>query len=96
MEASYLQSNTGDDREGIIDHPDLGQMSTYLFEETHNVHYFYDVNSGNWVRMPVAWEMKSDLTQKLMEPIQVCIKSIGMITQNIDLGCIHLEDACNE
>ena len=76
MEASYLQSNGGDDREGIIDHADLGQMSTYLFEETHNVHYFYDVNSGNWVRLPIAWELKSELAQKLMEPIQVKPSSI--------------------
>ena len=70
-EASYLQETATDDREGELELPTAGTITTYLFEETRNVHYYYDNTSGNWVRLPISWELRSQLIQSLLEPIEV-------------------------
>ena len=60
-----------DDREGSIEHPSRGTLPTYLFEEQRNVHYYFDKKIGSWVRLPIAWELHSELVKKLIQPIEV-------------------------
>ncbi len=40
-------------------------------QERRNVHYFFDQDSGNWIRLPISWELNSEIIQKLLDPIQV-------------------------
>ena len=46
-------------------------VELYFFQERRNVHYFFDQESGNWIRLPISWELNSELIQKLLDPIQV-------------------------
>lgn len=34
------------------------------------MHYYFDQESGCWVRIPIAWELKHDLVKTLLSPIE--------------------------
>ena len=35
------------------------------------MHYFYDKTIGDWLQLPISWELHSENIQKLMAPIEV-------------------------
>jgi len=38
-----------------------------------NVHLYFDKDQGSWVRLPLAWELYSDLVKELMATIHVSL-----------------------
>mgnify|MGYP001797447933 FL=1 len=60
-----------DDREGQITHSQRGIIPTYMFEEKRNVHRFFDDYSGDWVELPITWELHSEYVQSLLSQIEV-------------------------
>ncbi|XP_064632351.1 uncharacterized protein LOC135490785 isoform X2 [Lineus longissimus] len=58
-----------DDREGFIRHPTRGKLPTYIFEEKRNIHCYYDEAYGQWVKLPLSWEMHSDVIKPLVEDV---------------------------
>ena len=42
-----------------------------LIQEKQNVHCYFDQEQGTWVRLPLAWEIKSETVKTLLEPIEV-------------------------
>ncbi|KAI0234454.1 hypothetical protein LSAT2_015284 [Lamellibrachia satsuma] len=59
-----------DDREGYIDHPTRGKIDTYIFEEKKNIRYFFDASVGDWLQLPVSWELHSEHIRQLMAPVE--------------------------
>ncbi|XP_067933165.1 kinesin-like protein klp-3, partial [Watersipora subatra] len=64
-----------DDRTGKLRHPVKGDVSTYIFKEEHNVHCFFDVASGEWVKLPVCLELQSEQIQSLISEVRQQIPS---------------------
>ncbi|KAL5014092.1 hypothetical protein ScPMuIL_008362 [Solemya velum] len=62
-----------DDREGYLKHPTRGQLHTYIFHRKHNIHCYYDQTSGSWLRMPIGWELHSEVISKLVSQIEEAI-----------------------
>jgi len=62
-----------DDRDGQIKHPLKGIIPTYMFEEKRNIHCFFDENSGQWVKLPISWELHSDFIKGLISQIEVSL-----------------------
>lgn len=62
-----------------------------MFEEKRNVHRFFDDYSGEWVELPITWELHSEYVQTLLSQIEV---EPNEICQFIDYGikrCIGFE-----
>ncbi|XP_050411581.1 uncharacterized protein LOC126826649 isoform X1 [Patella vulgata] len=59
-----------DDREGIISHPKRGNIRTYLFKEKHYIHCFYDATTGEWMRLPLGWELRHALVKEMVDQVE--------------------------
>ncbi|WAR27102.1 hypothetical protein MAR_012806 [Mya arenaria] len=59
------------DRVGFLMHPTRGGIPTYIFYKKHNVHMYFDKNTGSWVRMPIAWELQHSKVKRLVDQISV-------------------------
>lgn len=74
---SQAQANTGtsfsDDRESTIRHPTKGKLPTYIFEVRRNVNCYYDEKIGQWVKLPIGWELHADMVRELVDQIQEAI-----------------------
>ncbi|PVD25252.1 hypothetical protein C0Q70_15750 [Pomacea canaliculata] len=75
--STYQQGGNGsrsshrrDDREGILRHPKRGRVDTYLMEERRYVHFFFDKFSGNWMRLPIGWELHHPLIQNMVQHVE--------------------------
>ncbi|KAL8595185.1 hypothetical protein ACOMHN_013858 [Nucella lapillus] len=81
QQSSYSQSSSqgareggiqtqNDDREGFLKHPKRGRVETYLMEERRYVHFFFDKFSGNWLRLPVGWELHHPLIRNMVKHVE--------------------------
>ncbi|XP_035826155.1 kinesin-like protein KIN-14D [Aplysia californica] len=59
-----------DDREGYLKHPKRGRIETYLMEERHYVHFFFDRQSGKWLRLPIGWELHHHLVRQMVDHVE--------------------------
>ncbi|XP_048738988.1 kinesin-like protein klp-3 isoform X2 [Ostrea edulis] len=72
------QSGSGqDDREGVINHPKRGRIPTYIFQRKHNIHCFYDRDQGQWMRLPIGWELHHDMVGKLVDQVEEALPAWG-------------------
>ncbi|XP_070193578.1 uncharacterized protein [Littorina saxatilis] len=80
-QSTYSQASSGqagpagrpqnrDDREGFLKHPKRGRVETYLMEEKRYVHFFFDKFSGNWLRLPVGWELHHPLIKNMVQHVE--------------------------
>ncbi|VDI78059.1 kinesin family member C2/C3, partial [Mytilus galloprovincialis] len=60
----------GDDREGHITHPRKKKIPTYIFQRKHNIHCFYDHDNGQWMRMPIGYELHHEMVGKLVDQVE--------------------------
>ncbi|XP_063443446.1 kinesin-like protein klp-3 isoform X1 [Mytilus trossulus] len=60
----------GDDREGHITHPRKKKIPTYIFQRKHNIHCFYDHDNGQWMRMPIGYELHHEMVSKLVDQVE--------------------------
>ncbi|KAK7482767.1 hypothetical protein BaRGS_00025933 [Batillaria attramentaria] len=67
---SDRSSRRRDDREGFLKHPKRGRVETYLMEEKRYVHFFFDKYSGNWLRLPIGWELHHPLIKNMVEHVE--------------------------
>lgn len=79
MDADMAADN---DRSGFLVHPKLGRIATYVAEEKTNVHYYFDKNSGTWIRVPMSWELYSDFAKEKLDIIQVSSRPITIALVN--------------
>ncbi|XP_076447474.1 uncharacterized protein LOC143284568 [Babylonia areolata] len=80
QQSSYSQSTSSgsratgrgqsDDREGFLKHPKRGRVETYLMEERRYVHFFFDKFSGNWLRLPIGWELHHPLIRSMVQHVE--------------------------
>ncbi|ESO91298.1 hypothetical protein LOTGIDRAFT_228774 [Lottia gigantea] len=68
--AEDVQQSRKDDREGTIHHPKRGTIRTYLFKEKHYVHCFFDPSSGEWMRLPLGWELQHPLVKEMVGQVE--------------------------
>ncbi|XP_021351987.1 kinesin-like protein KIN-14E isoform X4 [Mizuhopecten yessoensis] len=61
---------SGDDREGVLKHPTKGRIPTYIYQRKHNVHFFYDQDQGQWMRMPIGWELHHEMVGRLVNQVE--------------------------
>ncbi|PAA67382.1 hypothetical protein BOX15_Mlig012450g1, partial [Macrostomum lignano] len=59
-----------DEREGVIKIPGKGVFQTYIFEHRRNVHCYYDPDESAWIKLPLKWELKTDVAKKLVRQTQ--------------------------
>ncbi|CAC5407797.1 KIFC2_3 [Mytilus coruscus] len=59
-----------DHREGVMKHPRKGKIPTYIFQRKHNIHFFYDHDTGGWMRMPIGYELHHERIIKLLDQIE--------------------------
>ncbi|GFO01987.1 kinesin-like protein [Plakobranchus ocellatus] len=59
-----------DDREGYLKHPKRGRVETYLMEERHYVHFFFDRQTGKWLRLPIGWELHHSLVKQMVDHVE--------------------------
>ncbi|KAJ8302055.1 hypothetical protein KUTeg_021042 [Tegillarca granosa] len=64
------QGQGQDDREGVIIHPSKGKINTYIFQRKHNIHCFADPISGQWMRMPIGYELHHELVARLVDQVE--------------------------
>ena len=57
---------------GTVQHPQLGMLSTYLFEGSSrtNTFYFFDEGAGSWVRMPLCWEQRLPAVKSSIDAVR--------------------------
>ncbi|CAC5415261.1 KIFC2_3 [Mytilus coruscus] len=58
------------DREGVMKHPRKGKIPTYIFQRKHNIHCFYDHDNGEWMRMPIGYELHHEQIIKLLDQVE--------------------------
>lgn len=46
---------------------------THPFQKKHNVHMYFDKETGAWVRLPIAWELHNPMVKALVEQIMVSL-----------------------
>ena len=46
-------------------------IAVFAFQERRNVHYYFEKDTGLWIRIPIAWELKHDLVKQLLSPMEV-------------------------
>ncbi|XP_052678173.1 kinesin-like protein klp-3 isoform X2 [Crassostrea angulata] len=72
------QSSSGqDDREGVLNHPKRGRIPTYIFQRKHNIHCFYDHTQGQWMRLPIGWELHHEMVGKLVDQVEEALPTWG-------------------
>nr|XP_022302064.1 kinesin-like protein klp-3 isoform X1 [Crassostrea virginica]XP_022302065.1 kinesin-like protein klp-3 isoform X1 [Crassostrea virginica] len=72
------QSSSGqDDREGVLNHPKRGRIPTYIFQRKHNIHCFYDRDQGQWMRLPIGWELHHEMVGKLVDQVEEALPTWG-------------------
>lgn len=71
------QGGGGDDREGFLMHPTKGRVPTYIFYKKHNVHMYFDRDTGSWVRMPIGWELHHDMVKSLVDQVDEAVPTWG-------------------
>ncbi|XP_071082907.1 uncharacterized protein [Haliotis cracherodii] len=59
-----------DDREGVINHPRRGKITTYMFNEKQYSHCYYDKESGSWLRLPIGWELHHELIKNMVDQVE--------------------------
>ncbi|XP_067684382.1 uncharacterized protein [Haliotis asinina] len=72
-QSQQVQSNiprNRDDREGIINHPRKGRISTYMFTEKQYSHCYYDKETGSWVKLPIGWELHHELIKNMVDQVE--------------------------
>ncbi|XP_053378155.1 kinesin-like protein klp-3 isoform X3 [Mercenaria mercenaria] len=67
----------GDDREGFLMHPTKGRIPTYIFYKKHNVHMYFDRDTGSWVRMPIGWELHHNMVKSLVDQVEEAVPTWG-------------------
>lgn len=41
-----------------------------LFQRKHNIHCFYDHDNGQWMRMPIGYELHHEMVGKLVDQVE--------------------------
>ncbi|XP_055883254.1 uncharacterized protein LOC106052406 isoform X1 [Biomphalaria glabrata] len=67
---SARNADDNDDRVGHLKHPKRGKVQTYLMEERHYVHFFFDKYSGKWLRLPIGWELHHELVKQMVDHVE--------------------------
>ncbi|XP_059172548.1 uncharacterized protein LOC131953399 isoform X2 [Physella acuta] len=62
--------NDDDDRLGSLKHPKRGKIQTYLMEQRQYIHFFFDKETGKWLRLPIGWELHHDLVKQMVDHIE--------------------------
>lgn len=52
-----MTNTSSSSRQGVIHHPRLGAISTYVFEKKRNIRHYFDEFAGNWFPLPLSWEL---------------------------------------
>lgn len=93
---SQGSSNNSDDREGFIMHPTRGRIPTYIFYKKHNVHMYFDKETGAWVRLPIGWELHHTMVKALVDQVEEAIPSWGDRHDILSLlrACNYDPDEC--
>ncbi|XP_069140812.1 kinesin-like protein KIFC3 isoform X4 [Argopecten irradians] len=68
---------SGDDREGVLKHPTKGRIPTYIYQRKHNVHFFFDPDQGQWMRMPIGWELHHEMVGRLVNQVEEMLPAWG-------------------
>lgn len=86
----------GDDREGFIMHPTRGRIPTYIFYKKHNVHMYFDKDTGSWVRLPVGWELHHQMVKTLVDQVEEAVPTWGDRHDILSLlrACNYDPDEC--
>lgn len=42
-----------------------------MFQKKHNVHMYFDKDTGSWVRMPIGWELHHNMVKSLVDQVEV-------------------------
>ena len=63
---------------GITAGPTIGERKLFhrvptalLFQERRYVHFFFDKYSGNWLRLPIGWELHHPLIKNMVQHVEV-------------------------
>lgn len=89
-------SNSSDDREGFIMHPSRGRIPTYIFYKKHNVHMYFDKETGTWVRLPIGWELHHPMVKALVDQVEEAVPHWGDRHDILSLlrACNYDPDEC--
>lgn len=49
-------------------------------QERRYVHFFFDKFSGNWMRLPIGWELHHPLIQNMVQHVEVLCISLSTKT----------------
>ena len=44
-----------------------------MFEDKRNVHCFFDATTGQWLKLPISWELYSEPIKDLISQVEVLI-----------------------
>ncbi|XP_052780673.1 uncharacterized protein LOC128217530 isoform X3 [Mya arenaria] len=85
-----------DDREGFLMHPTRGRIPTYIFYKKHNVHMYFDKDTGSWVRMPIGWELHHNMVKSLVDQVEEAVPTWGDRQDILSLlrACNYDPDEC--
>ncbi|GFS02052.1 kinesin-like protein [Elysia marginata] len=85
-----------DDREGYLKHPKRGRVETYLMEERHYVHFFFDRQTGKWLRLPIGWELHHSLVKQMVDHVEEALPHWGDRADILALlrACNYNPDEC--
>ena len=50
----------------------------FYFQKKHNVHMYFDKDTGTWVRLPIGWELHHPMVKTLVDQVEVSILSQGL------------------
>ncbi|XP_052284158.1 kinesin-like protein KIFC3 isoform X5 [Dreissena polymorpha] len=86
----------GDDREGFLMHPTRGRIPTYIFYKKHNVHMYFEKETGSWVRMPIGWELHHNMVKSLVDQVEEAVPTWGDRHDILSLlrACNYDPDEC--
>ena len=59
--------------EGGFSH-DVAQLYFLSFQKKHNVHMYFDKDTGTWVRLPIGWELHHPMVKALVDQVEVNTK----------------------
>ncbi|WAR26994.1 hypothetical protein MAR_012698, partial [Mya arenaria] len=91
-----------DDREGFLIHPTRGRITTYIFyvpiyfRKKHNVHMYFDKDTGSWMRIPIVWELHHSMVKSLVDQVNESVPTWSDRNDILSLlrACDYDPDEC--
>ena len=48
-----------------------------VLQRKHNIHCFYDRDQGQWMRLPIGWELHHEMVGKLVDQVEEALPTWG-------------------